>query len=210
MPTNDVYRVRMRGTHLGSRIEFGAHIQFKSGSADAADLVGSWIATIMPLVTAATSVETNWTSVMASDVNPLGAASVEVGLTQPNPGAIAGDCLPPQNAIVVSLRSEFKGGRRRGRFFVPGIAESGAAAGRLSGAQLTAIQALAQGIMNAYGPAGTEAANYQLVVYSPIDTTPPPPRKFKPKADEVITPVSTFVVDPVIHSQRRRAIGVGQ
>jgi hypothetical protein len=209
MPADDVFRVRTKGTHLGSRVEFGVHIQFMSGAADPADLVGSWIANVMPLVVAATSVETNWLSVMASDTNPLGAASVEVGLTQPNPGAISGDALPPQNAIVVSLRTGLKGGRRRGRFFVPGIAETGTALGRLSGTQLTAIQALANGIMGVYGPAGTEAANYRLSVYSPIDTTPPPPRKFKPKETELITHITTFTVDPVVRTQRRRAIGVG-
>jgi hypothetical protein len=209
MPVGDVFRIRTKGTHLGSRVEFGVHVEFMSAAADPADLVASWIATIMPLVTAATSVETNWLSVMASDTNPLGAASVEVGLTQPNPGAIAGDALPPQNAVVVSLRTGLKGGRRRGRFFVPGISETGTALGRLSGTQLTAIQALASGIMGAYGSAGTEAANYRLAVYSPIDTTPPPPKPFKPKNDRLVTHITEFTVDPVVRTQRRRAIGVG-
>lgn len=211
MAAGDTYRVRTRGTLRGQQVEFGVHLQTPAAGTEADDIAASWAATVMPLVLAATSVEINWFDIVVSDVRTAaagGLASVTLGLTQPNPGLVTGDCLPGQNAVVVGLRSGLKARRGNGRFFVPGVSETNHANGVLTGTQLTAVQALADGIMSAYGPGGTEG-NMRLVIYSPEDLTPPPVKVFKPRPGVVVTPVTGQHVDPIIRTQRRRSIGVG-
>lgn len=208
MAAGDVVKVRTRGHVLGQSCEFGVHIRYKTATADASDLAASWVATIMPLVIAATGIECNWEMITVADTSPTGSESVNLGLTQPNPGTVIGDALPPQNAIVVGLRTGVKGGRRRGRFYLPGVTENYQDDGRLMGAQLTAAQALAQGLINAYGPSGSEP-DYELVVYSPEVLEFPPPKPKKPRPGRLISLVQTAQVDSVIRTQRRRSIGVG-
>jgi hypothetical protein len=167
------------------------------------------VANILPLVYAATSSSVNWEEVVVVDTSDTGDEMVELPLTQPNPGLLAGDSLPNQNAVVVGLRTGTKGRRRRGRFYLPGIVETSSTDGMLTGAQLTAVQGLAQGVINFYGPTGSET-DYRAVVYSP----PTPP--FKPKVappvhtDTIVTQITAHDIDEVIRTQRRRSIGVGE
>lgn len=209
MTIGHTYRVRTQGTMLNQKMEFGVHIRHKGPSGSLSDLAASWTATVLPLVKAATSASVNWDKVTLSDVSSTGDESVDFAFTQPAPGAIAGDALPPQNAMLVSLRTGTKGRRRHGRFYLPGISEGNQTNGVLSGSQLTALQALAVGLTNAYGPGGTES-NYELVVYSPEALTPPPPKEFKPRAGTLITAVTLADPDDVIRTQRHRAFGVGR
>jgi hypothetical protein len=208
MAAGDVVRLRTRGTLLGSRVEFGVHLRYVTIGANAEDLAASWVATIMPLVIAASSNATNWDEIVVSDTNPTGAESVTLALTQPNPGGISGEPLPPQDAAVIGFRTGLKGGRRRGRMYLPGLTEGVNTNGRLQGAQLTAIQGLAQGLTNTYGPSGVEA-DYRLVVYSPEKLTFAPPKVPKPRPGSITTNVTSTVIDSVIRTQRRRGIGVG-
>jgi hypothetical protein len=201
-------RVRTRGTLLGQKVEFGVHIRYQTAAANAEDLAASWTATIMPLVVAATSTDANWEQVVVSDTSSTGLESVVLPLTQPNPGTVIGDSLPPQDAAVISLRTGSKGGRKRGRFYLPGLTENYQQDGQMMGAQLTAIQALGNGIVEAYGAGGSETA-YRLVVYSPEVLTFPEPKPKKPRPGRIITDVTSYVVSPVIRTQRRRSIGLG-
>jgi hypothetical protein len=209
MAAGDIVRLRTRGTLLGSRCEFGVWIRYETEAADALDLCGSWVAEVMPTVLAATPISMNWDSLYVSDPDPNGAESVNFPLTQPNPGLMAGQVLPPQNAVVVGLRSGTKGGRRRGRIYFPGVTETGNEDGRLTGIQLTAIQGFAQQLTDTYGPAGTNT-DYRLVIYSPEKLTFTPPKPPKPRAGTLITEVQSTTLDPFIRTQRHRAIGAGQ
>lgn len=209
MPLNSVYRVRTRGRLRGQRVEFGVHIQWVSGSGGPDDLAGSWTATIMPLVLAATSTACNFDEVVVTDVSPDGDESFVMPLTQPNPGLLTGDALPGQNAMLVQLRTGQKGRRRHGRFFLPGLTEQYHTDGQVTGTQLTAVQALAAGILNTYGPTGVESS-YRLVVYSPPSPEYKPPKIPKVRTDTIITIVRTFLVDGYVRTQRRRSIGTGE
>lgn len=208
MALNSVYRVRTRGTFRGQRVEFGVHVQNVTTARPPEDLAASWAATAVPLIKAAISSAVNLDEIVVSDTDRDGDESVELPLTQPNPGALAGDALPNQNAVVIGWRTGLKGRRRRGRMYLPGITESGNTDGVLVGSQLTAVQALAQGLVNAYGAGGTETS-WRMVVYSPPTPpfkapTPPPVH-----TDTLITPITTHDIDEVIRTQRRRSIGVG-
>lgn len=209
MAANDVVRLRTKGVLLGSRVEFGVHMRYVTASANAQDLLNHWAATIMPLVLDASSNDVTWYELQVSDTNPLGAESVALALPSPNPGHLIGDSLPPQNTAVVSLRSGTKGGRRRGRFYFPGLTENYQANGALAGVQLGAIQELADGILGAYGPSGTNA-EYRLVVYSPEVLSFPEPKPKKPRPGRIISQVTNAIVDTTIRTQRRRGIGIGQ
>jgi hypothetical protein len=209
MAAGDIVRVRTRGTLLGSRVEFGVWLRYETAAADAADLAASWTAEVMPTVIAASPIGLNWDSLLISSAQATGAESQMFPFTQPNPGALTGEVLPVQNAAVVGLRTGIKGGRRRGRLYFPGITEAGNDDGKLNGAQLTAIQGFAQKIIGTYGPAGTNT-DYRLVVYSPETLTFKPARVPKPRPGTIVTEVQTFALDPVIRTQRRRALGVGQ
>jgi hypothetical protein len=209
MATGDHYRLRMMGSLRGSKVEFGVHFEQTGGTGGAQEIANHWAANITPLVTAATSVEVNWDEVLVADVNPEGQESVHVALTQPLPGLITGDCLPGQNSIVVQLSTGRKGRAGHGRFYVPGISESSSANGLLAGTQLTAIQALGNGLESFYGPGGTFSA-YRLCIYSAEELDPPRVRPFKPRPGIVSRLVTDTRVDPIIRTTRRRAIGVGR
>jgi hypothetical protein len=185
------------------------HIQQVLASGGPSDLAGSWVANVMPLVTAASSASVNWDELVISDVSPGTDLTLHFAFTQPDPGLITGDALPGQNAAVVQLRSLTKGKRTRGRFYFPGIAEAGTTNALLTGAQLTAISNLASQLIVFYGPTGSQTS-YKLVIFSP--PTPPFKAKTPPPVhtNTLITPVNNTVLDTTIRTQRRRMIGVGR
>jgi hypothetical protein len=208
MAVGDTYRVRHRGRLRGARVETGYYLTAAQAPGDPDDAAGAATAVVQPLLDAATSAEVNWDEILVSDVSVTGSEQVVMSLTQPHPGLVAGDCLPNQNAIVMGLRTGRKGGRYRGRMFIPGVSESTSAAGRVAGAQLAAIQALGAALISNYGPAGADAG-WRLQIYSPEDLTPPPVRPFKPRPGTIKTQVTSTDVDDLVASQRRRRPGTG-
>jgi hypothetical protein len=208
MAVGDTYRIRHRGRLRGARVETGYYLTAAQAPGDPDDAAGAAVAVVQPLLDAATSAEVNWDEILVSDVSETGSEQVVMSLTQPHPGLVVGDCLPNQNAVVLGLRTGQKGGRKRGRMFVPGVSESASAAGRVNGAQLTAIQALGAGLITNYGPTGADAG-WRLQIYSPEDLTPPPPKTFKPRPGTIKTQVTSTDVDDLVASQRRRRPGSG-
>lgn len=209
MTINHVYRVRTQGTLLNQKVEWGVHMRHVGPGGDLNDFVNSWVATIGPLLIAATSASVNWDRLTVTDVAEDGDESVEFGFTQPYPGAITGDVLPPQNSMLLSFKTGQKGRRRHGRAYIPGPSESNVSNGLLTGTQLTALTALGTGLVNTYGPGGTES-QYQLVVYSPEELDPPPPKTFKPRPGTLISPITAGLASEFIRTQRHRAFGVGR
>jgi hypothetical protein len=209
MTLGHTYRLRTIGSLRGSTVEFGVNLEHVGPGGTIADMANTWVTSMMPLVLNATSAEVNWSEIMISDRLATGDETVHFPLTQPNPGLVVGDCLPGQNAMVVSLTTGQKGRRMHGRLYLPGVSETTSANGQVTGAQLTAIQALGAGLVEHYGPGGTYPT-YRLVIYSP----PTPPFKPKPAppvhTDTLITPVTAYKADHIIRTQRRRAIGVGR
>jgi hypothetical protein len=209
MASGSMYRVRSRGTLMGQRVEFGVHIHQVAGTGGALELANQYAAGMLPAIKAATSVEVNWDSVHVADVASDGEESVEVPLPQPSLGTQIGECLPPQNAAVVALRSGQKSRRRRGRFFLPGLSETSVVNGRLIAPQLTEVNNLGAQLMAQFGPSGV-ATNYRLIVYSPPTVAPrvkPPPPVH---TDTLVTPINLTATDTAVRTQRRRSLGVGR
>ena len=209
MALNHVYRIQTRGRQRGQRVEFGLHLRNIVADRTPADLASDWLTNVMPLVTAATSATVNFEDLQVSDTSSTGDELYTQALTQPNPGSVSGDSLPNQNAGLISLGTGQKGRRKHGRLYTFGLVEAGQADGQLTGAQLTAITALGAGIVARYGAGGT-SPNWRAVIYSPVSPPPKPPKVPKLKTDEIVTDVTTYKIDPVVRTQRRRSIGVGE
>lgn len=208
MAVGDTYRVRHRGRLRGARVETGYYLTAAQAPGDPDDAAAAAVAIVQPLLDAATSAEVNWDEILVSDVSETGSEQVVSSLSQPHPGTVAGECLPNQATVVLGLRTGQKGGRHRGRMYIPGISESNHSLGRVTGTQLTAIQALGAGLISNYGPTGADP-QWRLQIYSPEDLTPPPTKPFKPRPGTIKTQVRTVDVDDLVASQRRRRPGSG-
>jgi len=206
MTIGHTYRMRTQGTLMNKTVEFGCHLSNVTAAMTPTAILSDWVANIVPLAVAGSSVQVNWNQVICQDTLPTGDATVIQPLSQPHPGALTGDVLPPQDTVVLRLMTNSKGKRFMGRFYFPGITESGSTNGTLVAPQLTAIQALATGLLTFYGPTGT-SPNLRLMVHS----GPTPPFKPKPAppvhTDTLNTQVTNTIVDTNIRTQRRRGLG---
>jgi len=203
----DVVRLTVRGVYQGSTVMFGHHLRAKSPPSNFASLAAGYEATIIPLVQAATSAEVTWleitvagTKVGADETHkrPLPAATI---------GTVTGDGLPGQNAMLVSVHTGTAGRRYRGRFYLPGISETSQVGGRVIAPQLTALNALAEGIQTNY--TGTGNASWAITVYSPESKEPKPKPPPKLKVGTFDTLAADLIADSLIVTQRRRRLGVG-
>jgi hypothetical protein len=204
---NDVVRLNVIGSLNNSTVMYGHHFRAKTTSGTFQTLASSYISGVTTLLTAATSAAVTWLEVtvagMRSDADethhaPFPAATV---------GTLAGDALPGQNSMLVSVHTGKKGRRSRGRFYVPGISETSSIGGRIIAPQLTALNSLAEGIQTQFTGSGN--ANWELIVYSPASppyVAPPAP---KLKLDTISTAVTDLIADSLVVTQRRRRLGVG-
>jgi len=204
---NDVVRLTVRGTYQGSSVMYGHHFRSKSASTSFGALASAYQSSIIPLLTAATSAECTWLEVAVQGTRQDSDETLHLPLPGGTVGTVPGDGLPGQNSMLVSVHTGVKGKRRRGRFYVPGISESSQVGGRVIAPQLTALNALAEGIQSNFTGAGN--ANWALTVYSPA--SPPPKPKPEPvlKPDTIDTLVTDLIADSVVVTQRRRRLGVG-
>ena len=209
MAANDVVRLSVLGTMFNQRVQYGHHFRFTTAAGTMAGLASAYEAAILATLRAATSVDVLWQYIMVQDVRPTGPETLRHPLPAASVGQIAGDGAPPQTSALVSVHTGQKGRRRRGRFYVPGLAESGVTGGNIVGAQLTALTALSETLQTTFGASGTDA-EYKLVVYS-SDTPYKPPKPPPPNKVGVITTTATdLILDTRVMTQRRRRLGVGE
>jgi hypothetical protein len=110
-------------------------------------------------------------------------------------GTLSGaENLPRQNAPVVSWRSSTIGKRYRGRTYMPLITESHQNDGVLGAGYVTAATAFANAMLDMTLP-NASWGEYSLVVRS--------------RVGGFSTIMTSFVVQPIICTQRRRRFGVG-
>ncbi len=115
-----------------------------------------------------------------------------------NAGIETGDAMNGTTAVIIALYGQTWSPHFRGRAFLPGLAESLADAGRLTGLPLGNIQGGATTFYEAAiiitAPA---TGSFLPVIYSPTLAGPPP-------AAEVTSFIDTVVVRPRIGTQRSR------
>lgn len=111
--------------------------------------------------------------------------------------------LPPQSAAVISLKTAIKpvtgAYAATGRIYMPGIPQNGQISGFL---QTTFQNALSAFFSLLFDPFVTDGTAYQMHV---VSYTP----NSNPRTVRAVQPVTTFAINNVVRSQRRRQFGVG-
>jgi len=111
--------------------------------------------------------------------------------------------LPPQSAAVISLKTGVKGATgvyaTAGRMYMPGIPQTGQISGFLQATFQTALSVFASLLFAAYVDDGT-AYQWHVVSYTPGSV---------PRTVRAVNPVTSFSINNVVRSQRRREYGVG-
>ena len=132
-------------------------------------------------------------------------------------GITTAEALPPQCALVMTLKSPEYGRRHRGRIYFGGLQETAQDGGLWGSALVSTLQANANALVTMHGPAGTDPT-WQLGVWSErtatgceMRGTPPHLTNVEtPNLATAFTPLSSILVRPTVYTQRRRTLGVGR
>jgi hypothetical protein len=156
---------------------------------------------------------------MSTDVILVGAALVNlnggvfyevvrdyVGIT----GDIASPSLPSVMSMVISWRTPFRGKRTHGRTYVPGVPLDFVANNKLGVSGQTHLNAAAQTILDNFSQDSRFSYPW-LAVFSKkngtaVDPGPPPHLTYQ---SEAALPVTRFVADATLFTQRHRLEGRG-
>lgn len=149
------------------------------------------------------------TATQCMTMNPRGTAQSIAGYTTEF-GSVVGDGLPPHDAAVLSLYTDYPGRRTHGRLYIPAIGESMQTNGVLSVAAGTSMKNLGDWLTGQFGQLGT-SPYYWWGVYSRANgaTRHPGPPPYIAYGNEYLIPWSRHVVNNNLGTQRHRKIGRG-
>ena len=140
------------------------------------------------------------------DIVPGTAATLVYTAASPPTGgdtlAAGGELLPPQSAMVVTLRTALAGRSYRGRFFLSGMGVLRQVGGTWTSAHVTGLSGVMASFFARYRETGGVYAHWGLVVISEQ-------LNGVPRVTPVGTEVTSYTVRPTVYSQRRREVGVG-
>lgn len=160
-----------------------------------ADALISWATTnLMPTAASALSL----IGVRATAQDSSSAPSIFRPVAAPVVGGQTGNAQAPQVAAVASLRTDLRGRSYRGRNYVPGIADSQTVnAGELSVTGAASLAAAYEALADVETATGT---THVVVSHYTGGAA---------RGAGVTTPVTEYVVDQPLDTQRRRAFGRG-
>lgn len=129
-----------------------------------------------------------------------------VGVT----GNVSSPALPSMISQVISWRTQFRSRRDHGRTYLPGLPINSLDGNFLHSAAQSALDNAASTVLQWFGSSGNSSDAY-LVVYSRkngngVEPTVPPTVTYNPEAG---LPVSRYVADNIIYTQRHRLQGKG-
>lgn len=133
-------------------------------------------------------------------------------------GALSGETLPPQCAVVWTMLTGYAGRRRRGRSYVFGLTEIQQTGGAWSSSLITAMNSALTTYLGLYGVAGTDP-QFQVGVWSERTASgcipkPKPPGGMQnietPNPGSAFMRMTGYTVRPIVYTQRRRTLGVGR
>jgi hypothetical protein len=140
----------------------------------------------------------------------------------PTGGAAAGSASSSEEmsaAAVVRWRTTLAGKRFRGRMYIGPLPANYSDNGRLATAGMTTVNAHALALKNAFAVGGSSHNEFALTIYSrsynegeygyPQGVHPSKSFFYPPDYAGNATNVTTYAVDSVLRTQRRRQIGVG-
>jgi hypothetical protein len=230
MAVGDVYRLTIEAIGLGHQF-INTYAFTMKNSLDPTEAEAGNLATSMKEITRLAQHSTiQWRSwklqqVFGGDVTVVpdecrrdgGRILVGTFSTNINGGVSSGDMLPPQCAMVWTISTGLAGRRRRGRSYMYGFPETAQANGTWFPAHFTAMQTALNTIYGLYGSAGSDPA-WLLGVWSErvatgCRVTGSPPRLANvetPHPELAFNMSTSYVLRPNVHTQRRRALGVGR
>ena len=152
------------------------------------------------------------------DCTPTGGAIFEGSLTGTLTGGATGqEMLPPQCALVTTLRTAQVGRRRRGRWYTGGLSELNQNGGTWVSSILTTLDGAWLSFFNTYTPS-VPASGFRLGIWSVRTASgcvPGPNGKGHVRVDApnpaaAFEPCTTYVLRNTVYTQRRRVLGVGR
>jgi hypothetical protein len=155
---------------------------------------------------------------VASECRRTGGFVFEGNMTGTLTGGITtAEALPPQCALVITVKSSEFGRRHRGRLYFPGFQETAQDGGTWISSLQATIQTAADAFVDLYGEGGSSTA-FTMGIWSErtatgCETTGNPPRLTNvetPNLAAAFTPMQTLLVRPTVFTQRRRGIGFGR
>lgn len=205
MATGDIWRLAYEGTLFGSQYVNTFHVRFKSEAADIGEAIGGFNVNFFQLIKNQSLVN-DW-SITICRARKLTVPALLYESAISCVGAEgAGEGLPPQSAMVVTLRTGIAGRSRRGRLYISGFTEASQADGTWSGALVTNYQNIVDDLVALYGSGGT-SPDYEWGVWSrTLGGEDPGPYNLV----NGWRAITAGVVRTVVHTQRRRVAGVGR
>lgn len=201
---NDIVEIRITGLLFNQRTITTFHYTSTTGGAGSPDDMEDLLDQFLPAVydTFIDCVTEDWTSgrVQGQVISPVRKIALTTlpGATQ---GTVATPTLPGNNAAVLYRRTNLAGRDQQGRIFMPAVPQAWVTAGAINGTGTTAYGPMAG---NLYAPLDVGGRIYLPVIVGYVDVPPTPPFY---TTRGVVTNAG---VNPVVRSQRRREIGVGQ
>jgi hypothetical protein len=231
--TNDVYKITCVATYLSSTALSSCHFRLKAATPDpsAANLgavAADWINVFRPVQVPGTT----WRSWRAVQVRGAGVSytarpclvtgglGFEGTFTTNNGGtASPSEFLPPQCAVVSTLKTQAVGRSRRGRTYTFGMGEIQQTDGAWSAGVITGLQTAWATFLTKYGfnPTGTDPL-FEFGIWShriAADCRPNPQPPYgmisggNPQPDNAFTGIISATPKATVHTQRRRVAGVG-
>jgi len=207
MATGDVWKVTLDMTWGSVHCKPGFHLVEGAGGGglvESQNVADAVIAALGADPLAGFSEQLSLLSVIIADAQPgtrptitYPTALAQGDSADPNP-------LPPQSAAVISWQTGIKASTGMfaalGRTYMPGIPGNGQISGFLSAPFQAALSAFASLI---FDPFVTDGTAYQLHV---VSYTP----NSKPRTVRAINAVTSFTLNNIVRSQRRREVGVGE
>jgi hypothetical protein len=211
MAEGDTYELSVVGRCLGQEIvnvfHFRAMAAGNLASAIAADFNTNMKTSFLANLPAAYQLQT----LKCQQINPVGPIGIDYAPTGTTVGALATNPSTLAATAVIGWTTAYVGRSRRGRTFYGPMAGDQYTSDSLIAGRVTGITTFVTTFMGRYLSGGTFAATAQAVVWSPTIagqySQATPPAMGDPTSASAY--ILNAVVRTLIHTQRRRATGVG-
>lgn len=204
MAANDIWRLAWQGVCPTNQEYVNVwHIKFKSGAATVAGAVSYINTNFYDLVKANQTPAFLLSSVHGRQLAvpaPVDDVAISVQGTDSGP-----EGLPPQSAMVISLRTGIAGRSYRGRLYLGGFGEDKQANGGWIAGLLSGMQTYVDDLVAALGSGGSNS-DYEWGVWSRVLGGDDPGPYNLSAGWHAIT---SGIVRPTVYTQRRRTLGVG-
>lgn len=134
-------------------------------------------------------------SLWVDDVKP-GTAARYIDASAVVAGSSAQADLPPQCAVLYSMKTALKGRSYRGRFYLPGPVQTDETDGAWSAGAITAYTTILTQLLAVFGPSGSNG-DWRLAVVSRFANK-------QKRTVPVSTQVTSISLDPLVATQRPR------